>query len=63
MGILGPFREIWEYTREISGNSQGKIVPECGNVVRILLEFPLAQFYSAGTVWSVLQLVSHIYSN
>ena len=29
--ILGPFREIWEYVREISGNSQGENVPECGD--------------------------------
>ena len=25
--LLGPFRKIWEYAREISGNSRGKIVP------------------------------------
>ena len=25
--LLGPFREIWEYTREISGNSHGKNCP------------------------------------
>ena len=25
--LLGPFRKIWEYAREVSGNSQGKIVP------------------------------------
>ena len=28
----------------------------------ILLALPLVQLYGAGTVWSVLQLVSHIYS-
>ena len=22
--LLGPFREIWEYARKLSGNSQGK---------------------------------------
>ena len=58
--LLGPFREIWEYAREISGNSQGEKMCQS---VGILLEFPLVQFYGAGTVWSVLQLVSHIYSN
>ena len=54
--LLGPFREIWEYTREFSGKKM------CQSV-GILLEFTLVQFYGAGMVWSVLQLVSHIYSN
>ena len=58
--LLGPFREIWEYAREISGNSQGEKMCQS---VGILSEFPLVQFYGAGTVWSVLQLVSHIHSN
>ena len=33
---LGPFREIWEYARKLSGNSQGKNVPEYGNPLRSL---------------------------
>ena len=27
LGLLGPFSKIWEYAKEISGNSQGQIVP------------------------------------
>ena len=34
--LLGPFREIWEYARKLSGNSQGKNVPEYGNPLRSL---------------------------
>ena len=56
--ILGPFREIWEYIREILGNSQGKMFQSVGAI----LASPLVQFHGAVTVWSVLQLVSHIYS-
>ena len=27
MDLLDPFGKTWEYAREISGNSRGKIVP------------------------------------
>ena len=27
IGLLGTFRKIWEYAKEISGNSQGQILP------------------------------------
>ena len=54
--LLGPFREIWEYAKEFSGEKM------CQSV-GILLESTFVQFYGAGMVSSVLQLVSHIYSN
>ena len=54
--LLDPFREIWECAREFPGK---KLCQSVGT----LLEFPLVQFYGAWTVWSVLQLVSHIYNN
>ena len=56
--LLGPFREIWEYARKLSGNSQEK---KCARVWKPS-SFPLVPFYGARTVLSVLQLVSHIYS-
>ena len=56
--LLGPFREIWEYARKLSGNSQEK---KCASVWKPS-SFPLVRFYGAWTVLSVLQLVSHIYS-
>ena len=34
--LLGPFRQIWEYARKLSGNSQGKNEPEYGNPLRSL---------------------------
>ena len=58
--IIDPFREIWEYIREISGDSQGKKMCQS---MGSQLAFPLVQFYGTGTVWSVLQSESHIYSN
>ena len=45
------------------GTSQGILSEKMCQSVGILLAFPLVQLYGAGTVWSVLHLVSHIYSN
>ena len=42
----------------ISGD--GTTVPRT-SLTQILLAFLFVQFYGAGTVWSLLQLVSHIY--
>ena len=41
------------------GKYQGKLYQSVGT----LLAFSLVQFNSAETVWSLLQLVSHIYGN
>ena len=56
--LLGPFREIWEYARKLSGNSQGKKRARVWKPS----SFPLVPFYGARTALSMLQLVSHIYS-
>ena len=45
------------------GKSQEFLGEKLCQSVGILPEFPLVQFYGAGTVWSVLPLLSHIYSN
>ena len=49
---LGPFREI-------SGNSQNKKMRQS---MGTLLLFPLVEYYGSGTMWSLLQLVFHIYN-
>ena len=47
----------------IPGKYQRIIRKKLCQSVGTLLAFSLEQFYSAGTVWSLLQLVSHIYGN
>ena len=38
IGLIGPFKKIWEYAMEISGNSQGKIVPHLKLWTNLLLK-------------------------